>query len=98
MNENKNLQLLNENDLSGVSGGWNESLHTARHSIGQTVRFIFTDGDTKETLVSYIWLGTIISIEYEPEGVCYMMEVEEQARQILGSPYKLTSMENVLDY
>ena len=97
MNDKKNLQPLNENDLSDVSGGWNEQLHAARHSVGQTVRFAFTDGNTRETLVSYTWLGTIVEIIHEPEGVFYKVEVEEQARQILGSSYKIIFIDDVID-
>ena len=98
MNEKKNLQPLNENDLSNVSGGGrNEHLYIPRHSVGQTVRFAFSHGNTKETIVCYIWLGTIVDIIHEPEGVFYKVEVEEQARQILGSSQLLIFIDNVMD-
>lgn len=98
MNENKNLQPLNETDLSDVSGGSNEHFHIPRHSVGQVVRFGYTEGSSKETLIFYNLLGTIVEIIHEPEGIFYKVELDEQGKQTLGSSYLTIFIDNVIDW
>lgn len=98
MNEKKNLQPLNETDLSDVSGGSNEHFHIPRHSVGQTIYFSYIEGDSKETLVPHILTGTIAEIIPEPEGIFYRVELDEQGRQVVGSSRTITFIDNVMDW
>lgn len=85
MNEKKIPQMLNEKDLSTVSGGRiSEDGRIPRYSIGQMVRFYYIDGYSKETHVSYCWIGKVIDIIYDPEGIFYTVELDDQAKQIAG--------------
>ena len=99
MNENKNLQPLNETDLSDVSGGIsNEHFHIPRHSVGQTIHFFHNECDSKETIVHHILTGTIVEIIHEPEGIFYKVELDEQGKQTLGSSYLTIFIDNVMDW
>lgn len=98
MNEKTNAQLLNENDLSAVSGGsmLDERRH-AKYAVGQMVRFYYIHGSAKETFVPYQWIGKIIEVLNEPEGIFYGVELDEQARQIAGCPHLTLYFDCVFD-
>ena len=98
MNEKKIPQTLNENDLSTVSGGRiSEDGRIPRYSIGQMVRFYYTDGCSKETYVNYCWIGKILDIIYDPEGIFYSVELDDQARQVTGRPSLELYFDSVFD-
>lgn len=97
MNEKKNPQLVSEDMLSSVSGGaLPEQAFIAEYSVGQRVRFVCLMGDTKESFVPYEWIGTVNAVIQEPEGIFYKLELEEQARQIVGYPYMTLYYENII--
>ena len=98
MNEKKNLQPLNENDLSDVSGGLNQTLPVAKHSIGQTVHFSYIDRPFHGPQTHYLWFGKIVEIYIDPVDVHYIVEVVgEEAEQVLRDNILSISMEDVID-
>lgn len=98
MNENKNLQPLNENDLSDVSGGLNQTLPVAKHSIGQTVHFSYIDQSFYEPPTHYLWFGRIVDIHIDTVDVHYIVEVVgEEAEKVLRDNILSISMDDVID-
>ena len=86
MSDKKETKMLNENELSAVSGGTGDGADIDVYAVGQMVSFYYIDGN-KECHTVYNWVGKIVEILHEPEGIFYRLEVDEQARQIIGDTH-----------
>ena len=85
MNEKQNPQMLNETDLSDVSGGNNWAYlpydHSSSFSIGDKVQFMYY----LENHGIQFWNGKIIDKTNTDSGVSFTIELDEQARQLTGT-------------
>lgn len=82
MNEKQNPQMLNETDLSDVSGGnWISWSPCSAYSIGQMVDFFYS----LDNQGIQFWSGKIIGKTDTESGISYTIELNEQARQIAGT-------------
>ena len=98
MSEKNKVQILNENELSAVSGGYRfpQEDFDAAYPIGQMVRFGYCHSE-KNDIVYYEWVGKVLEIVPEyPEGFFYKLELDEQGKQIANTSYLLIWYECVL--
>lgn len=98
MSEKNKVQILNENELSAVNGGYHfpQEDFDAAYPIGQMVRFGYIHSEKNDN-VYYEWVGKVLEIVPEyPEGFFYKLELDEQARQIANTSYLLIWYECVL--
>ena len=98
MSEKNKVQILNENELSAVSGGYHfpQEDFAAAYPIGQMVRFGYIHCEKNDN-VYYEWVGKVLEIVPEyPEGFFYKLELDEQGKQIANTSYLLIWYECVL--